>query len=304
MMKKKFLALTLAMALGLGLTACGSNGANSSASGSNNDASNPGTSSVDGSNTGMTKLVLGTSADYPPFEFHVLQDGEDKIVGIDVFLAEQIAEDMGAELEISDMDFDMLLNLMNKGDVDMVIAAMELKDDRAAAADYSDPYYTDEAPLIVVRKADLDQYKTLEDFTGKTVGAQTGTTKADIVLGTDPEKPHMTDVQDLLLPKVTDLIAQLQFEKCDAVVLDAAVAQKYVASNDELAIVESIDLGEAAEPYRVWVAKGDPKGLLPSINETIATVTAEGGAMTDFIEQANDGCVLEFLTMIREYNYV
>lgn len=288
MMKKKFLALTLAMALGLGLTACGSNGANSSASGSNNDASNPGTSSVDGSNTGMTKLVLGTSADYPPFEFHVLQDGEDKIVGIDVFLAEQIAEDMGAELEISDMDFDMLLNLMNKGDVDMVIAAMELKDDRAAAADYSDPYYTDEAPLIVVRKAYLDQYKTLEDFTGKTVGAQTGTTKADIVLGTDPEKPHMTDVQDLLLPKVTDLIAQLQFEKCDAVVLDAAVAQKYVASNDELAIVESIDLGEAAEPYRVWVAKGDPKGLLPSINETIATVTAEGGAMTDFIEQAND----------------
>ena len=287
-MKKNFLALTLAMALGLGLTACGSNGANSSASGSNNDASNPGTSSVDGSNTGMTKLVLGTSADYPPFEFHVLQDGEDKIVGIDVFLAEQIAEDMGAELEISDMDFDMLLNLMNKGDVDMVIAAMELKDDRAAAADYSEPYYTDEAPLIVVRKADLDQYKTLEDFTGKTVGAQTGTTKADIVLGTDPEKPHMTDVQDVLLPKVTDLIAQLQFEKCDAVVLDAAVAQKYVASNDELAIVESIDLGEAAEPYRVWVAKGDPKGLLPSINETIATVTAEGGAMTDFIEQAND----------------
>ncbi len=286
MMKKKFLALTLAMALGLGLTACGSNGANSSASGSNNDASN---SSVDSSNAGEKKtLVLGTSADYPPFEFHVLQDGEDKIVGIDVFLAEQIAEDMGAELEISDMDFDMLLNLMNKGDVDMVIAAMELKDDRAAAADYSDPYYTDEAPLIVVRKADLDQYKTLEDFTGKTVGAQTGTTKADIVLGTDPEKPHMTDVQDLLLPKVTDLIAQLQFEKCDAVVLDAAVAQKYVASNDELAIVESIDLGEAAEPYRVWVAKGDPKGLLPSINETIATVTAEGGAMTDFIEQAND----------------
>lgn len=287
-MKKNVLALSLALALGLGLTACSSsNSGSASNSGSNTDTSGS-QSSTSGSNTGAEKLVLGTSADYPPFEFHVLQDGEDKIVGIDVFLAQQIAEDMGAELEISDMDFDMLLNLMNKGDVDMVIAAMELKDDRAAAADYSDPYYTDEAPLIVVRKADLDQYKTLEDFSGKTVGAQTGTTKAGIVLGTDPEKPHMIDVQDLLLPKVTDLIAQLQFEKCDAVVLDAAVAQKYVASNDELAIVESIDLGEAAEPYRVWVAKGDPKGLLPSINETIAKVTAEGGAMTDFIEQAND----------------
>ena len=286
-MKKNVLALSLALALGLGLTACSSsNSGSASNSGSNTDTSGS-QSSTSGSNTGAEKLVLGTSADYPPFEFHVLQDGEDKIVGIDVFLAQQIAEDMGAELEISDMDFDMLLNLMNKGDVDMVIAAMELKDDRAAAADYSDPYYTDEAPLIVVRKADLDQYKTLEDFSGKTVGAQTGTTKADIVLGTDPEKPHMTDVQDLLLPKVTDLIAQLQFEKCDAVVLDAAVAQKYVASNDELAIVESIDLGEAAEPYRVWVAKGDPKGLLPSINETIAKVLSDG-TMDGFIEKADE----------------
>lgn len=284
-MKKNVLALSLALALGLGLTACSSsNGGSASNSGSNTDTSGS-QSSTSGSNTGAEKLVLGTSADYPPFEFHVLQDGEDKIVGIDVFLAQQIAEDMGAELETSDMDFDMLLNLMNKGDVDMVIAAMELKDDRAAAADYSDPYYTDEAPLIVVRKADLDQYKTLEDFSGKTVGAQTGTTKADIVLGTDPEKPHMTDVQDLLLPKVTDLIAQLQFEKCDAVVLDAAVAQKYVASNDELAIVESIDLGEAAEPYRVWVAKGDPKGLMDSINKTIASLDEE--TMASIIEEAN-----------------
>ena len=168
-MKKNVLALSLALALGLGLTACSSsNGGSASNSGSNTDTSGS-QSSTSGSNTGAEKLVLGTSADYPPFEFHVLQDGEDKIVGIDVFLAQQIAEDMGAELEISDMDFDMLLNLMNKGDVDMVIAAMELKDDRAAAADYSDPYYTDEAPLIVVRKADLDQYKTLEDFSGKTV---------------------------------------------------------------------------------------------------------------------------------------
>ena len=152
-MKKNVLALSLALALGLGLTACSSsNGGSASNSGSNTDTSGS-QSSTSGSNTGAEKLVLGTSADYPPFEFHVLQDGEDKIVGIDVFLAQQIAEDMGAELEISDMDFDMLLNLMNKGDVDMVIAAMELKDDRAAAADYSDPYYTDEGSLIGDRKS-------------------------------------------------------------------------------------------------------------------------------------------------------
>ena len=281
MMKKKFLALTLAMALGLGLTACGSNGANSSASGSNNDASNPGTSSVDGSNTGMTKLVLGTSADYPPFEFHVLQDGEDKIVGIDVFVAQQIAEDMGAELEIVDMNFDNLLTLMAQGNCDMVLAAMESKPERLEAADCSDPYYTDLPPVIVTKAENASLYTSLEDFSGKSVGAQTGTTKADII--TD----QMTGANPVLLTTVGDLINQLVYDKVDAVVLDGAVANKYVESNPDLAIVESISLGDSMEPYRVWVAKGDPKGLLDDINASIATMT-ENDSLVDFIDKANE----------------
>ena len=73
--------------------------------------------------------MLGTSADYPPFEFHVLQDGEDKIVGIDVFLGEQIAEDMGAEFEVVHMDFNNLFTLLNQGQCDMVIAAAEIDEE-------------------------------------------------------------------------------------------------------------------------------------------------------------------------------
>ena len=278
MMKKKFLALTLAMALGLGLTACGSNGANSSASGSNNDASN---SSVDGSNTGMTKLVLGTSADYPPFEFHLLQAGQETIVGIDVFVAQQIAEDMGAELEIVDMNFDNLLTLMAQGNCDMVLAAMESKPERLEAADCSDPYYTDLPPVIVTKAENASLYTSLEDFSGKSVGAQTGTTKADII--TD----QMTGANPVLLTTVGDLINQLVYAKVDAVVLDGAVANKYVESNPDLAIVESISLGDSMEPYRVWVAKGDPKGLLDDINASIATMT-ENDSLVDFIDKANE----------------
>lgn len=286
-MKKKLLALGLSLVMGLGLAACSNNAPTTSGSNPGSNSGSPSSSDQSNGST-PTKIILGTSADYPPFEFHILEDGQDKIVGTDVFLAEQIAKDMGAELEISDMQFNMLLNLMNKGDVDMVIAAMELKEDRAAAADYSDPYYTDEAPLIVVKKENLEQYQSLEDFSGKVVGAQSGTTKVDIILGTDPEAPHLTGAKDLQLAKVTDLVAQLNFGKCDAVILDAAVAEKYVAANDELAIVETVSLGEAAEPYRVWVAKGDPKNLLPSINKTIAEVTAEGGSMTEFVEKASE----------------
>jgi ABC-type amino acid transport substrate-binding protein len=279
MMKKKFLALTLAMALGLGLTACGSNGANSSASGSNNDASN---SSVDSSNAGEKKtLVLGTSADYPPFEFHILQDGQDTIVGIDVFVAQQIAEDMGAELEIVDMNFDNLLTLMAQGNCDMVLAAMESKPERLEAADCSDPYYTDLPPVIVTKAENASLYTSLEDFSGKSVGAQTGTTKADII--TD----QMTGANPVLLTTVGDLINQLVYDKVDAVVLDGAVANKYVESNPDLAIVESISLGDSMEPYRVWVAKGDPKGLLDDINASIATMT-ENDSLVDFIDKANE----------------
>lgn len=277
-MKKNILALTLALALGLGLTAC-SSGSGSSASGSDASTSQ---SDASGSNAGETKtLVLGTSADYPPFEFHILQDGEDTIVGIDVFVAQQIAEDMGAELEIKDMNFDNLLTLMAQGNCDMVIAAMESKPERLDAADCSDPYYTDLPPVIVTKAENVSLYTSLEDFSGKSVGAQTGTTKADII--TD----QMTGANPILLTTVGDLINQLVYDKVDAVVLDGAVANKYVESNPDLAIVESISLGDSMEPYRVWVAKGDPKGLLDDINASIAAMT-ENDSLVDFIDKANE----------------
>ena len=284
-MKKKFLALSLALALGLGLTACTSgNGSSASNSGSNTDTSGS-QSSTSGSNSSEKKtIVFGTSADYPPFEFHILdENGQDQIVGIDVAVAEKIAENMGCELQIVDMSFENLLTNLGRGDVDFVIAAMELDAEgtRANAADYSDPYYTDEAPLIVVKKENADQYTSLADFTGKTVGAQTATTKADIVTG---ETGQMTGVNDYLLTSVPELVNALVYDKCDAVVLDAAVAEKYVETNDDLAILD-ISLGEAAEPYRVWVAKGDPKGLMDSINETIASLDEE--TMAAIVEEAN-----------------
>ena len=285
-MKKKFLALSLALALGLGLTACTSgNGSSASTSGSGSDASSS-QSDASSSNTGDKKtIVFGTSADYPPFEFHILdENGKDQIVGIDVAVAQKIANDMGCELKIVDMSFENLLANLGREDVDFVIAAMELDAEgtRANAADYSDPYYTDEAPLVVVKKENADQYTSLDSFNGKTVGAQTATTKADLISG---ESAVMTGVNPMLLTSVPELVNALVYDKCDAVVLDAAVAKKYVETNDQLVILDNISLGEAAEPYRVWVAKGDPKGLLDSINKTIASLDEE--TMAGIIEDSN-----------------
>lgn len=281
MMKKNVLAMGLALTMALGLTACGGN----SSSSANSGAASGSASQNDASASAPTveKLVLGTSADYPPFEFHVLdENGKDIIVGIDVFLGEQIAKDMGAEFEVVHMDFNNLFTLLNQGQCDMVIAAAEIDEEgvRPAAADYSDGYYSDLPPKIVVRAGEEGNYTSLEDFSGKAVGAQTATTKETIVT------KYMTGADLVSMSSVIDLVNNLVYDKCDALVLDGAVADQYLASNSNLAAVD-IDMSSYVEPYRVWVAKGDPKGLLPSINETIAKALSDG-TMDGFIEKADE----------------
>lgn len=203
-------------------------------------------------------------------------------MGIDVFLGEQIAKDMGAEFEVVHMDFNNLFTLLNQGQCDMVIAAAEIDEEgvRPAAADYSDGYYSDLPPKIVVRAGEEGNYTSLEDFSGKAVGAQTATTKETIVT------KYMTGADLVSMSSVIDLVNNLVYDKCDALVLDGAVADQYLASNSNLAAVD-IDMSSYVEPYRVWVAKGDPKGLLPSINETIAKALSDG-TMDGFIEKADE----------------
>ena len=230
-------------------------------------------------NTTKGKLVLGTSADYPPFEFHMLNEkGEDVIVGIDVFVAEKIAEDMGLELEIVDISFDNLLTAMDKGQCDIVIAAMEQDAERDLVADFSDPYYTDLPPMILVKKDAAAQFTGLDSFAGLTVGAQTGTTKEDIVVN------DLTGAELLSLATVNDLVNNLVYDKCSALVLDGAVAMQYAEANADLVVAE-ISLGDAY-PYSVAVKEGDPKGLLESINKSIAKMLADG-SMEMFISDAN-----------------
>ncbi len=228
---------------------------------------------------GAKKLMLGTSADYPPFEFIVLDESNNqKYVGIDISVAEAIATNQNKELAVMNMDFDSLIAALQKGDIDMVIAAMEETPDRLEGADFSDPYYTDYPAMILVKADQADMFTSLESFSGKSVGAQTGTTKADIVTN------DLIGATLVGLTSVNELVNQLVYDKVDAIVLDGAVALQYAQSNADLVIC-SIELGEAL-PYRVAVQKGDPKGLLPGINATIAKLLADG-SIDAFAEAAD-----------------
>lgn len=261
---KKFSALMLALLMSLSLMACGQK-----ADGQSDDQS-------DGS-----ALVLGTSADYAPFEFmYADENGDMQYAGIDVSAAQYIADEMGKELKVENMAFEYLLTSLAKGDYDMVMAAMEATPERLESADFSDPYYTDMPPMILVKADSADQYQTLADFAGKSVGAQAATTKEDIV------RDSMEGASLVSLSLVTDLVNELAYGKVDAIVLDGAVAQEYAESNSDLVIAAASDELGTAEPYCVAVAKGDPKGLLPAINAAIAKMQAEN-KMEAFIADAD-----------------
>ncbi len=260
---KKFVSLLLALLMIASLAACGKKA---------NDNNN--------SNDSKT-LIMGTSADYAPFEFmYKGEDGTMQYGGIDVSVGQYIAESMGKELKVENMSFDYLLPSLVKGDFDIVIAAMEADGDRLKSADFSDPYYTDLPPAILVKASDAASYKTLADFSGKSVAAQTGTTKLDIV------NEQLTGANAVPLALVTDMVNELVNGKVDAILVDGAVAKQYAETNKDLVIADaSSELG-AAQPYCVAVAKGDPKGLLPAINAAIAKMNEEN-KLESFISAAD-----------------
>ena len=260
---KKFVSLLLALLMIASLAACGKKA---------NDNNN--------SNDSKT-LIMGTSADYAPFEFmYKGKDGTMQYGGIDVSVGQYIAESMGKELKVENMSFDYLLPSLVKGNFDIVIAAMEADGDRLKSADFSDPYYTDLPPAILVKASDAASYKTLADFSGKSVAAQTGTTKLDIV------NDQLTGANAVPLALVTDMVNELVNGKVDAILVDGAVAKQYAETNKDLVIADaSSELG-AAQPYCVAVAKGDPKGLLPAINAAIAKMNEEN-KLESFISAAD-----------------
>ena len=291
-MKKQLFAIMLSLALLLGLTACTA-APNIQApdtqtdpqatvpdAGQTGQAEDGEQSPADDSGTGKKTFSMGTTADYPPYEFIIINDkGEQEFVGIDIFLAQAIAEDMDAELKIVNMSFENLMLALDKGEVDCVIAALEKNEEREKVADFSEPYYVDQPPMVLVKQEHVQDYQTMEDFSGKKVGAQMSSTNADIVSN------DMPGANLVALSSVTDLVNELAYGKCDAIVINGKVALEYAAANEDLAVA-AVSLGEAA-PSRVLVKKGDPSGVLESINETIASLN-DSGKMDQLVETAKE----------------
>ena len=260
---KKMMSLLMALAVAVSLAACGS-----AQTGNKEEAKTENTAS---NKLEQIKakgvLVLGTCADYPPYETHAIVDGKDEIVGFDIEIAKEIAKALGVELKIEDMDFDALLVSLNSDKVDMVIAGMSANEERAKAVDFSMIYYNPQQK-IVIRKENLNDLTSLEAFNGKTIGVQKGTIQEEFA------DKNMSGANKIALGKIPALIMELKSGKSDGLVLEEPVAAAYVGKNDDLAIAALDVVIEEDNGSSVAVKKGE-KELLAVIDQTIKTLVEE-----------------------------
>jgi len=206
-----------------------------------------------------------------------MDNGVDKIVGFDVALAQAIADELGVELEIHDIPFDSILLEVNLGSVDVAIADFTPTPERLEAVDMSHLYELQSQSLLV-RKEDVDKYKTIEDFgAGTKVGAQTSSIQEELALAKTPDADHVS------IQAIPSLVIDLQSKNVDAIVMETAVAEGYVKAQDDLAILCEVPYDSNGKG--VVVKKGN-EDMLNFVNAVVTKVVANGD-MQKFIDDAN-----------------
>ena len=203
---------------------------------------------------------MGTNATFPPYEF---VNDEGKIVGIDAEIAEAIAEKLGMELEIKDMEFDSLLTAVQSNTIDVALAGMTVTDERKLAVNFSETYATGVQVIIVNADSAI---KTVDDLTGKKIGVQTGTT-GDIYCTDEFGQENVKQYQNGALA-----VAALKNNQVDCVVIDNEPAKNFVKANEGLKILET---EYAVEDYAAAISKENTE-LLEKFNKALSELKADG----------------------------
>lgn len=266
---KKILAVAAATVLAVGMVGCGAGASNS---GSNENQTTLEKIKANG------KLIVGTSADYPPYEFHAIIDGKDQIKGFDIDIAQAVADDLGVELEIKDMDFDGLLVALQGDKVDIVFAGMTPTDERKENADFSDIYY-EATHRFILRSGEEASVKSFDDLKGMKIGVQKGSIQEGIA------KENFDEANIKSLAKVTDLVLDLKNNKVDAILIEEGVAKINCDKNEGIAIADFVVKDEDGGTA-IAMKKGESE-LQEEVNKTIGKLK-EQDKISKFVSEATD----------------
>ena len=267
---KKLSAMLMAGAMMMSLVACGSSASSASSEAVSSEAASSEVSSSAASSEAASaaelttvtpgKLTMSTNAAFPPYES---TDDNGNFVGIDIDVATAIAEKLGLELQVDDMDFDAALLAAQNGKSDLVMAGVTVTEDRQLVMDFSDSYATGIQSIIVKEDSDV---ATPDDLADKMIGTQRGTT-GYIYCSDDFGDEHVTPYDDGLTA-----VQALVNGQVDAVVIDNAPAKEFVAANPGLKI---LDTAYAEEDYAIGVAKGNT-AMLDAINGALEELKNDG----------------------------
>ena len=264
--RRSFMAAAGLTVAALALTACGGSSSTASSAAASSVASSAAASSeaASAAATELTtveagKLTMATNAAFPPYEM-TTDAGE--FEGIDIETAQAIADKLGLELQIDDMDFDAALLSVQQGKADIVMAGVTVTDERKAVMDFSDSYATGIQSIIVPEGSDI---ASPDDLAGKKIGTQRGTT-GYIYCSEDFGDENVVAYDDGLTA-----VQALNNGQVDAVVIDNAPAKEFVAANPGLVI---LDTSYAEEDYAIGVAKGS--SLKDAVNAALEELKADG----------------------------
>ncbi len=261
--RRSFLAAAGLSVAALALTACGgssSSVASSVASSASSEAASTSAAAGELTTVMAGKLTMATNATFPPYE--MTTDSGD-IEGIDVDTAKAIAEKLGLELQIDDMDFDAALLSVQQGKADIAMAGITVTDERKAVMAFSDSYATGIQSIIVPEGSDI---ASPDDLAGKKIGTQRGTT--GYIYCTDDFGEDSVVAYDNGLTAVQ----ALNNGQVDAVVIDNAPAQEFVAANPGLKVLET---SYAEEDYAIGMNK-DNTALVEAVNAALEELKADG----------------------------
>ncbi len=205
------------------------------------------------------KIVMGTNAAFPPFEY--IEGTE--VVGFDVEMAKAIAEDLGKELVVEDMEFAQLLMAVDTGKIDFVAAGMTATEERAEQVDFTQGYFKSKQVIII--KEEETGIATADDLVGKAVGVQLSTTGDLFVSGVE-------GIEVVQYDKGALAVADVVNGKVDAVVIDEEPAKKIVENYEGVKILEAPFINEE---YAIAVKKGNTE-LLEEMNKSLEGLIEDG----------------------------
>lgn len=261
---KKIIAIVMALAmvfsLALVFTSC-----------TNNAATGEETSTEAEAAGGMTAtegvLVMATNAAFPPYEF--VEGGE--YAGIDVEIAEKIAEKLGMTLEIKDVEFGSIVGGVQTGKFDMGMAGMTVTDERLQSVNFSTSYATGIQVVIVAEDSTITSLDDLKGDGSMKFGVQQDTT-GDIYASSSVEDGGYGEENVVRYKTGADAVQALKTGKVDAVIIDNEPAKSFVAANEGLKI---LDAEWAVEDYAIAIAK-ENTALLTAVNNALAELEADG----------------------------